>query len=178
MIKGANIKLRPATLSDRWNIYQWLALSDITAQMMGPPYFPGNPIPTWEEFVSDYKPHFFDDIDPDNGRSYIIEVNGEAVGQINYNEIDRSTNTVELDIWLAGRKYCNKGYGTDAINTLCSYLAEYLNCETFILAPSARNKAAIKAYEKCGFQLTYELPQHFIPDYPDTVVMMQRAIKK
>jgi diamine N-acetyltransferase len=143
--------------------------------MIGPPHFPDNPIPTWEEFLSDYIPHFFDDINPDQGRSYIIEVEGEAVGHINYNEIDRSTDTVELDIWMAERKYCNKGYGTDAINTLCQYLADHLNCQTYVLAPSARNKAAIKAYEKCGFKPAHKPLQHFIHDYSDTIVMIRKA---
>lgn len=142
--------------------------------MIEPPLFPDNPIPSWEEFTEDYNLEFFDDLHPDQGRSYIIEAEGTDVGHINYNEIDRESNSVELDIWLAGSKYCNKGYGTEAILVLCQYLADHLGCRTFFLAPSARNKAAIRAYEKCRFQVAKELPRNFVPDYEDSVVMMKK----
>jgi RimJ/RimL family protein N-acetyltransferase len=173
-IKGQQVILRPATPADRRKIFEWLTQSDLSSRMIGPPDFPDNPIPDWEFFVNDYNPHFFDDIDPDKGRSFIIEINGGEVGHINYNEINRNTDSVELDIWLSGSKQCNKGYGTDAINSLCHYLTDHLNCRVFILAPSARNKAAVRAYEKCGFQPTTELPENFIPDYHDTVIMMKK----
>lgn len=173
MIKGEIITLRPAAIHDRRNIYNWLAQSDTTANMMGLPHFPDNPVPTWKEFDSDYDLYFFNDIDPDQGRSYIIEKDGEPVGHINYNEVDRANSCVELDIWLAGSKHCNRGYGPDAINTLCRYLGEQLNISTVFLAPSARNKAAVRAYEKCGFRSTGWVPANFIPDYPDAVVLVR-----
>lgn len=175
MIRGEIIQLRPATLHDRRQIYEWLAHTDTTSQMMGPPFFPDQPIPSWEEFVSDYTTHYFEDNTPYLGRSFIIEANGIAVGHINYNTINNSTHIVELDIWLAGSKNCGKGFGTDAINTLCNYLNKVYSCNTFILAPSARNKAAIKAYEKCGFHQSRDKLLHFIPDYIDTVVMIKRV---
>ncbi|RAJ99855.1 hypothetical protein LX87_01551 [Larkinella arboricola] len=40
---GTRVCLRPATLSDRQSIYEWLAHSDLTALMLGPPTFPENP---------------------------------------------------------------------------------------------------------------------------------------
>jgi len=174
MIKGQQVILRPATLNDRRQIFEWLAQSDLTSNMLGPPDFPDNLVPTWDEFVSDYNPNFFTNFNPDGGRSFIIEVSGAGIGHINYNEIDRSINTVELDIWLADSQHCNKGYGTDAILTLCDYLFYNFNCKAIILAPSARNKAAIRAYEKCGFQTINESLEHFVPDYYDTVIMMKK----
>ena len=160
-------------MDDRLHIFQWLAESDITYKMLGPPYFEDNPPPTWNEFIQDYNPEFFNDEDPDHGRSYIIEVDGGPVGHINYNEIYRPSNYVEMDIWLAGSAYCNKGYGSDAICTLCDYLRDNLACSTFVIAPSARNQGAIRVYEKCGFRITSEVFEGFIPDYFDTVVMVK-----
>jgi RimJ/RimL family protein N-acetyltransferase len=175
MIKGKKVQLKPAALNDRRQVYEWLAQSDTTSQMMGPPLFPDQPIPTWEEFTSDYTEQYFNDTNAYQGKSFIIEVQGLSVGHINYNKIDQRINSVELDIWLAGSYYCGKGYGTDAITTLCNYLAGTFNCHTFILAPSARNGAAIRAYEKCGFQPSNEQLPHFTPDYFDTVVMIKRV---
>jgi RimJ/RimL family protein N-acetyltransferase len=85
-----------------------------------------------------------------------------------------NSGIVELDIWMAGSRNCGKGFGTHAINTLCNYLFKEFNCKAFILAPSARNSAAVKAYEKCGFVETKELPPNFIPDYFDSIVMEKK----
>jgi hypothetical protein len=45
MLKGNDILLREAEETDRRQVYEWLALSDLTPSMMGPPAFPDHPIP-------------------------------------------------------------------------------------------------------------------------------------
>ncbi|MGV3588087.1 MAG: GNAT family N-acetyltransferase [Adhaeribacter sp.] len=174
VIQGKRVTLRPAKPEDRRQIYQMLAQSDLTVCMLGAPLFPVAEIPTWEYFVEDYNLSFFSDLNPDYGRSFIIEVNADPIGHINYNQIDRVTNTVELDIWLKSSAYCNQGYGSDAINTLCNFLNRQLYCQSIILAPPARNQAAVRAYTKCGFVPTQAPPGNFIPDYPDAVVMIKQ----
>jgi len=173
MISGNKINLRPATLNDRENIYEWLANSDITSSIMGPPDFPDNEIPDKDYFINDYEPAFFNDDDPYSGRSYIIEKDSEPVGHINYNEF-KPGQLVELDIWLSASKHCGHGYGTEAILLLCEHLKKNLNCREFMLAPSARNVRAIKVYEKAGFQISDKIPESLVPDYYDTVVMIKK----
>lgn len=73
---------------------------------MGMPYYPDNPVPAWEEFCDDYKPHF----------------------------------------------YNSSGYGSDALTTLCDYIYKTYGITDFIISPSARNKRAIAAYRKRGFE--------------------------
>lgn len=176
-LEGKNIILRPARASDRRTIFEWLAHSDLTRQMLGSPDFPDNPAPTWEEFNADYHPYFFDGSAPLLGRCFIIELNKEPIGQINYNEIDVINRAVELDIWLAGSQFANRGYGTDAIITLCNYLHHTFEIKQIYIAPSRRNTAAVKAYTKAGFVETSELPAWFVPDYDDTIVMIKNIIK-
>jgi RimJ/RimL family protein N-acetyltransferase len=178
LLTGKTVQLRPAAIADQRSIFEWLAQSDITKFMLGAPDFNDHQPPTWKEFQADYVEEFFSDTNPEKGHSFIILVNNEAVGHINYNDIDRTTNTTELDIWLASQKYTRRGYGQDAILTLCRYLQLSLNCQRFILAPSARNVNAIRAYVKCGFIETNEIPGNFIPDYKDTVVMMKKIAAK
>jgi diamine N-acetyltransferase len=169
-ISVGRVALIPATPEDITRIYQWLALSDLTSSMLGPPDFSDNAIPSWEEFQKDYNPMFFTDDDPYHGRSFIIDFENEAVGHINYNEFNPGT-PVELDIWLSASRHCNKGLGTAAIKLLCDYLHTTLGCQEFIIAPSARNTRAIKAYQKAGFSITDNVPKAFTPDYTDTVVL-------
>ena len=51
-----------------------------------------------------------------------------------------------------GKKYCGYGYGSDALNTLCKYIHKTYGITNFIISPSARNKRAIAAYKKAGFE--------------------------
>ena len=176
-LQGESVTLRPATMNDRLSVYQWLTQSDLTPLIMGPPTFYDNPIPTWEEFTDDYKDYFFDGSAPYRGRCFIIEYNNLPIGQINYNDIDLNDHFTELDIWLNAKKNTSKGYGTDALMTLCEYLHENMDCHKFFIAPSKRNIWAVKAYLKAGFQPSDERPIGFIPDYHDTV-MMVKVIRK
>jgi diamine N-acetyltransferase len=174
VIRGETITLRPATMEDRRPIYEWMANSDATAAMMGPPLFPETPIPTWEEFLDDYEEYFFDGSRPEQGRCFVIEVEGERVGQTNYYAL--SPGVVELDIWLVSEGVTGRGYGTDALVTLCRHLHEALGTTEFVIRPSARNPRAVRAYEKAGFERTgMSLEEHTRawgePDYDDAVPM-------
>lgn len=172
-IQGKVVTLRPATLQDRKPVYEWLTKSDLTSSILGPPKYPESEIPSWEEFTEDYKNYFFDSSQPFSGRCFIIEVNGEPVGQINHDNIYAEDNSTELDIWLKSSKYTGKGYGTDALQTLCAFLNAEYSCKRFIIAPSKRNPAAIQAYRKAGFRESSEIPENFVPDYSDAVVMIR-----
>jgi RimJ/RimL family protein N-acetyltransferase len=176
IIYGKTVTLRPATLKDRKPIFDWLTNSDLTKFMMGPPTYPDSPILTWDQFQNDYKEYFFDGSQPLMGRCFIIEVNSEPIGQINHDKIYMSDFSTELDIWLKCIEYMNKGYGSDAIITLCDYLTKAFKCKKFIIAPSKRNIGAIKAYKKAGFIETDIVHNGFIGDYNDTFIL-KKSVK-
>jgi RimJ/RimL family protein N-acetyltransferase len=172
MIGTSKVTIRPATPADKRAVFEWCCLSDITAGMMGEPLFPDNPVPTWEEFQDDYLDHFFDGTKPRLGRSFIIQVAGEDVGHINYNNIE-DDNSTELDTWLKNSHFTGKGYGTAAIQLLCDYLKETFDCPYVIIAPSRRNPYAIKSYLKAGFVEADFTPKTFVPDYFDAIVLVK-----
>lgn len=179
IIQGRIIQLRPATESDRKNIYNWLAHSDLTPSMMGPPDYPDGPIPSWEEFSNDYQIDFFNDSGNGHGRNYIILADGEEVGTVGYDCTDMKEKKTFLDVWLAGEAFCGKGYGSDALNTLSDYLSQSYGIVSFLISPSERNKRAIAAYEKAGFNRLQMSPEEqeekFGPgEYKDNIIMEKR----
>lgn len=147
--------------------------------MIGPPNYPDHPRPTWEEFCDDYLPHYFDDSAPSSGRCFIILADGEDVGAVCYNAIDEKLRCTELDIWLCSEAHCGRGYGSAALRAICAHLREALGVEQFIVRPSSRNRRAIAAYERAGFQLLPLSPaeqraKYGEGDYEDSVVMLKR----
>lgn len=151
-IDGQRVRLRPAALGDRQRIFQALARSELTDILLGHPSQGFTPLLSYEAFCNDYEQHFFDDSDPEGGRCFVIEINGQAIGQVNYNEIERDRNRTELDIWMFAECHCGHGYGSEALRLLSDYLHSQFNVEGFCIKPSASNPRAIRAYEKAGFR--------------------------
>lgn len=180
IISGEKIKLRSAQESDRKNCYLWLAHSDLTSSMLGMPNYPDHSIPTWEEFCEDYIPQFFNSSGDGKGRNFIIIANNEDIGTIGYDLLDKMKDRVVLDIWLRAEKYCGLGYGSDALNILCDYLHKTYGIINFIISPSARNKRAIAAYKKCGFEYVSTLSREEQEkefgqsEYDDNILMRKK----
>lgn len=180
VVSGTMVTLRPSRESDRRDVFEWLAGSDATPSMLGPPLFPEVPAPTWDEFNSDYTPNFFDQSTPQLESSYIIELAGEPIGQINYEIRETPERLAELDIWLRSLNDTGHGYGTDALVTLTDHICRTLGVRTFLIRPSARNPRAMRAYHKAGFDAVpmsaEEQADRFgAGDYTDTVVMIKHV---
>jgi RimJ/RimL family protein N-acetyltransferase len=178
---GRSVILRPAVPEDKRHIYAWFAHSDVTSRMAGPPLYPDKPIPTWEEFKEEHGPHFFDGSAPHLGRCFIIWHDAEPIGQVYYNNITEweGRKRTELDIWMRSLQYCDQGYGTDALLTLCNYLAANFDVQEVMVQPSARNQRAIHAYAKIGFvpldlSLEEARRQWGPNDYDDSVYMVKQ----
>lgn len=172
------VALRPATLDDRRTLYDWMACSDVTPAMMGPPDYPDHPIPTWEQFCGDYVEHFFDGSAAELGRCFVIVADGEEVGTVSYSRIDRSDSMTELDIWMRSLADCGKGIGSRGLSLLCDRLVADHDVRHFLMRPSARNHRAIAAYGKCGFlpapERRPEIEARFgPPDLDDAVILIR-----
>jgi diamine N-acetyltransferase len=171
MIKGKTITLIPARLNDRQDVYDWCYQSDVTKYHAGLPDYPDSPIPTYDEFFASddggYDVYFFTGEKPLSGRGFIIRNSEDApVGFISYCNFHLAQGISELDIWLSCEANCGKGYGVDALVTLSDYLHETIGIHTLIIAPSAKNTRAIRAYEKAGFQRTERPMSAFLrPEY-------------
>lgn len=178
MIVAKNIKIRPANPQDKQNIFNWLANSNLTSEMLGPPKFPDAKIPSWEEFLSDYPDYFFTGSEPLKGQCFVITYNSIEVGQINHDVINTIGMYTYLDIWLSDKKYTGKGIGTVAIKLICNYLHDKFNCKEIRIAPSKRNLNAIKAYKKAGFVMTDIQLDEPEMDYEDNVVLVKKLVNE
>jgi RimJ/RimL family protein N-acetyltransferase len=83
------------------------------------------------------------------------------IGNCGLMAIDRDNRTATLGI-LIGEKDCRgRGFGTEALRTLCRFAFEEMDLRKIRLDTHAGNEAALRAYEKVGFRREGLLRQEF-----------------
>ncbi len=98
--------------------------------------------------------------------AFIVHLNGQPFGYIQYYRIDRTVEkagswlpqdipeatTVGIDQFIGNKDMIGKGYGTQFIKEFITYLHSHIpELTTVIVDPEPDNTAAIKCYEKVGF---------------------------
>ncbi len=141
--------MRPMTVDEIPIFYNWATQSDATHF-----WYEDGRVPAYEEFTRDWERHYFDGSEPEKGRCFVILVNDRPIGEVNYNDINREDNSVELDIIIAKDVDTRRGYGTDALKTLVKHLFQHLHIQLCWIEPVAKNARAVRAYEKAGFKTT------------------------
>jgi RimJ/RimL family protein N-acetyltransferase len=98
---------------------------------------------------------------------------GEHVGNIYLRGIDWVARRSALHIFIGCSEHRSKGYGQAAVCQLLHRAFLDLNLNRIYLEVLADNIAAVKAYEKCGFELEGRLKNHSfkLGRYKDVLVM-------
>jgi len=165
LTQGRRVSLRRAQPADAPRAWRWLARSDLTSRRLGPPLFPDHPAPSYGAFCNDYAPHFFDGSQPYEGRAFVIRslIDGRDVGFIVHERLDLLADVACLDLWLADIDATGRGYGSEAIGLLCTWLQAQRGINRFLLRPSRRNVRALRALRRAGFRET-DLPAMQVVD--------------
>ncbi|MBE5782077.1 MAG: GNAT family N-acetyltransferase [Clostridiales bacterium] len=106
---------------------------------------------------------------------FAIETKEERrfIGKCGFIKINWKNRVGELAI-LIGDKACHgKGYGTDAVSTLCRFGFDELNLHKIKATVFSFNKAAIRCYEKCSFAKEGILKEEIYREgaYHDVIMM-------
>jgi len=89
----------------------------------------------------------------DNSRFFGIETcDGVLIGNVGLHSIDWKNRSAVLGVVIAEKEYWGKGYGSDAITTLLSFVFGEMNLHRIHLSAFEFNERAIACYEKCGFR--------------------------
>jgi len=81
------------------------------------------------------------------------------VGTAGFHAVDWRNRSAELGIAIGRRDCWGKGFGTDAVRTLCRWAFEELNLNRVSLKVDEDNARGIASYEKAGFRLEGRLRQ-------------------
>ncbi|MDX2287098.1 MAG: GNAT family N-acetyltransferase [Bacteroidia bacterium] len=175
ILHGEHIFLRPMTIRERYLFFRWATRSDAAPFWYGDLY--GDEPPSYFAFKADWQDYYFDGSRPEKGRCFAIMLAGKPIGQINYNEIENSDRSTELDILIASALHQGLGYGTEAIRLLTEYLFREMGVRRCRIEVVSRNPRAVRAYEKAGYRHSYsyiregitwlvmeELAPEYLPD--------------
>ncbi len=146
MLKGELIQLRKAIRSDMDEYLELLNDPEIARLIIGAV------IPVSPEYAGSL-------IDGFHGINYsqiffTIETldEGRVIGFCLFKNLHPTHRFAELEQFFIGeKKYCNNGYGKDALKTLLKYCFTELNLNRIWLITYSYNKEAIQSYEKIGF---------------------------
>lgn len=148
-IKGEQVVLEPITEKDKQGFFYIATKSD------GAKLWYDNKRRekrTAKAFFADWHAGYFNIRKPFLGQCFWICVGNEQVGVVAYNTIDACNKKTEVDIIIGDKKYMGKGYGPDALHTLCSYIFSHLDVNKIWIEARANNLRAIAAYKKAGFK--------------------------
>jgi len=89
----------------------------------------------------------------DDSIQLVIEtLDGLPIGACDLRHLNDRNRSANLGIWI-GKPYWDRGYGTDAVRTLCRFGFRHMNLQRVGLEVYADNPRGRRAYEKVGFRL-------------------------
>jgi RimJ/RimL family protein N-acetyltransferase len=93
----------------------------------------------------------------------VIEAkDGQMVGVVALHDIQGRARTALLGIWVA-EPHWDRGYGTDAVRTICRFGFREMNLQRIDLGVLETNPRGKRAYEKVGFREEARLRRaHFV----------------
>ena len=102
----------------------------------------------------------------------IETLDGEPLGTCDLRDIEPRARSAKVGIWIRKADW-GKGYGTDAMRTLCRFAFRQANLQRIELLVYETNPAAIRSYEKVGFRRegTLRRAQFQSARYVDVFVM-------
>jgi RimJ/RimL family protein N-acetyltransferase len=84
--------------------------------------------------------------------SFVIEtLAGETVGDCSLEDIHAASRSAALGIWIGASNW-DRGYGTDAVRTLCRFGFAEMNLQRIGLAVYEVNPRGLRVYQKVGFK--------------------------
>jgi aminoglycoside 6'-N-acetyltransferase len=91
-------------------------------------------------------------VDDDEVEAFVIELDGEAVGSIQYSEEpEPNYRHASIDIFVHP-DFHGRGICTDALSALVAYLIDERGHHRLTIDPAADNLPAIACYKKVGFK--------------------------
>jgi RimJ/RimL family protein N-acetyltransferase len=162
-----SVFLRPLELSDLPRIHRWHNDEQLYAYFSKPHRFVSmTAVENWLRSQVAYSAERL-------SLAICRKEDGEHIGNIYLRSIDPVARHAEVALFIAESSHRSRGHGQAAIRLIVTYAFGSLGLLRLYLTALADNERAIKAYERCGFQLEGRLRRHAYKDgqFKDVVLM-------
>ncbi len=144
MIIGSKVILRDKKLADARDDYTWQTDAEL-AQLDAAPLL----VTSFAQYLLDYTSELY--LSLNRHRFAVDTLDGKHIGNCAYYDINETKGKAELGVMIGNRKYWNKGYGTDAVNTLVNHIFRQTKLKRIHLKTLDSNSRAQECFQKCGF---------------------------
>jgi RimJ/RimL family protein N-acetyltransferase len=144
MVLGVLVKLRPMEPSDAVALWRWNHDPDVM-RWMSDGY--AQALTHVQQRLAERPRNAYGDV------LYGVEsrTDGNLIGLVRLDGAEPETGCAELTIYLGEKDYQGRGYGTDAVRTICRYGFDKMRLHKVTLTVVAENHAAEHVYRKVGF---------------------------
>jgi len=156
------IRLRRVKKSDAPFFFKWWRDEDLIRVTSG----------IYEKDEGVLKGYFFNMLDSEKNKHYVIEFDSKVVGNISLTH--KNKNTFEIHIVIGEKKYWGRGIGAVSIKRILKIAFTKLGYKKACIEVRPDNKRAIGLYEFCGFK-KIGLKEYPKNKYQKTVLKMTLA---
>lgn len=151
MIHGKLVTLKPFTREMFNTYYHWRQDDEVMYWATGEPYM--SSLISEETFMKRYDTDVLESRQQESAMLGIFTETDDFIGEISYRDMDLVSGTAVIGIMIGNKNFWGKGYGTDAVRTLCQFLFDRFRLRRIQLDTWDGNERAIKSYLKIGFQI-------------------------
>ena len=145
-VSGRKTRIRPMRPDEAAIVYGWTQDPDVRPFWGGSEHYSD-----LADYLRHWEPHYLDGSQLERGRCFIVEADDVPIGMVNYNCVDVTSRSTEIDILMGHPEYRDRGYGTDALQAFLSFLFDVVGLHRVWLSTYDYNARARRVYEKLGF---------------------------
>jgi RimJ/RimL family protein N-acetyltransferase len=167
LINGALVRLRPNSLDDLERYLVWVNDPEVTR-------FQGIRYPLSRAAEEEWlKESLGKTSPPEIVLAIETLTDTRHIGSIGLHDIQRENRRAVLGVMIGDKTCWDRGYGTDALQTLLRFAFDEVNLHRVQLLVHEHNARAIACYRKCGLVEEGRLREDWYQDgrYADTIVM-------
>lgn len=139
-LEGSSISLRPVEESDLEFVHAGVNHPEVR------PYV-GQSFPTT---LARERRYFEEHNETLDAIELLVEADGEPVGVVEFDPIDRESGVAELAIWIHP-DHQGHGYAREAVELMCTYAFDELRLHKVTANAYDRNEASLGVFESVGF---------------------------
>ena len=148
------VYLRPLEAGDAPKLHRWHNDPDLYRSLLGEPNYPE--LEAVERWIASKGGAPSDQLN----LAVCVSADDRYIGNAYLRDIDRHAGHAELHLFIGDRAERSRGYGAAAVRQLLARAFGDLGLRRVFLHVLADNAAAIRVYEKCGFEVEGRLRRH------------------